>query len=371
MRFALVISSLRGGGSERVITHLANGWAGRGNEVRILTFDVGGPTAYPLHERVRRVDVAAAPSVIPPVRVWDRIMALRRELRGAAPDVIISFGDKTNIQTLLAARGLRIPVAISERSDPRMWKIPRRWAMLRRWTYPSADVLTVPTHSVRKWAEHRFSTLPIAVIPNPVNFAPLGEAVRRKVVVAAGRLIPIKRFDDLLRAFARLADRHPEWRLEIYGEGPEREALLSLAVELGIEGRFSLPGFVKDLSPQFAGAGLFALSSEFEGFPNALVEAMALGTPAVATNCKSGPSEIIHEGVDGRLVGVGDVEEMSEALSELMSDEPARLKMGAAATAVQERFRLTHVLDLWEETLQKCMANRAGESVELKSRAAA
>jgi GalNAc-alpha-(1->4)-GalNAc-alpha-(1->3)-diNAcBac-PP-undecaprenol alpha-1,4-N-acetyl-D-galactosaminyltransferase len=358
MRLTLVISSLRGGGAERVMTHLANGWVARGHAVDIVTFDQDGPTTYPLDTRVRRTDVSPAASMIPPVRVWDRVQGLRRELKDLQPDAVLSFGDRTNVQTLLAARGLRFPVLISERIDPDMLPLTKSWAMLRKWSYPAAKTLVVQTDSVRKWAERRFEGLPTKVIPNPVVVDADRSTHESPVIVAAGRLVPQKGFDVLIRAFAAVAADYPQWSLEILGEGPDRPLLEGLRDKLGLHDRIRLPGF-RDLCGPLASAGVFVLPSRFEGFPNVLVEAMAHGNAVVATRCRSGPADIVHDGIDGRLVAVDDATALANALHELLSSPAERCRFGAAAQAVRERFRLTHVLDLWEEAIGECGACRA------------
>jgi GalNAc-alpha-(1->4)-GalNAc-alpha-(1->3)-diNAcBac-PP-undecaprenol alpha-1,4-N-acetyl-D-galactosaminyltransferase len=359
MRLALVISSLRGGGAERVMTHLANGWAARGQDVDLITFDHDGPTTFPLDPRVCRTDVLPASSIIPPVRVWDRVLGLRKELRARQPDVVLSFGDRTNVQSILAARALKIPVLISERSNPDMMPLSQSWSVLRRWSYPSAQMLVAQTESVRKWAHKRFEGLSTRVIPNPVVVDTADALHDQPVIVAAGRLGPEKGFDVLLRAFAAVAADYPDWTLRILGDGPERATLEGLVTNLGLQGRVQFPGFQEDVGQHLASAGVFVLSSRFEGFPNVLIEAMAHGTAVIATRCRSGPSDIVRDGLDGRLVAVDDATAMANALHELLSSPSERIRLGTAAEAVRERFRLTHVLDLWEEAIGECTACRA------------
>lgn len=359
MRLALVISSLRGGGAERVMTHLANGWAARGQDVDLITFDHDGPTTFPLDPRVCRTDVLPATSIIPPVRVWDRVLGLRRELRERKPDVVLSFGDRINVQSILAARTLKIPVLISERSNPDLRPLSRGWSVLRKWSYPSAQMLVAQTESVRKWANKRFEGLSTKVIPNPVIVDFAGARHDQPVIVAAGRLRPEKGFDVLIRAFAAVAADYPDWTLRILGEGPERAVLEGLVTTLGIQGRVQFPGFTEDVGAHLSSAGIFVLSSRLEGFPNALLEAMAQGTAVIATRCCNGPSDMIHDGIDGRLVAVDNATAMANALHDLLSSPSERIRLGAAAESVRERFRLTHVLDLWEEAIGECMACRA------------
>jgi GalNAc-alpha-(1->4)-GalNAc-alpha-(1->3)-diNAcBac-PP-undecaprenol alpha-1,4-N-acetyl-D-galactosaminyltransferase len=360
MRLALVISSSSGGGTERVVTHLANGWAARGQDVHIVTFDQDVLADCPLDSRVGRTDVSPATSMIPPVRLWDRVQGLRRELRELHPDAILSFGDRTNVQTLLAARGLHIPVLISERVDPDMRLLSKSWSMLRSWSYPSAQTLVVQTESMRTWAEKRFQGLRTRIIPNPVVIDSADSTHQSSVIVAAGRLIPQKGFDVLIRAFAAVASDFPEWSLEIFGEGPERPSLEVLVERLELSNRVRLPG-CRELKDHLPSAGVFVVSSRFEGFPNVLAEAMAHGSAVISTRCRGGASELVHDGIDGRLVAVDDATALANALQELLSAPDERRRLGTAARAVCERFHVTRVLDLWDEAIHESGACRATE----------
>jgi len=170
----------------------------------------------------------------------------------------------------------------------------------------------------------------------------------RHSVIGAGRLVHQKGFDALVRAFARVAPDQPDWDLVIVGEGPLRAALLSLARELGIGDRLSLPGVVPDLARRMASGGLFVLSSRYEGFPNVLLEAMSCGMAVVSTDCPSGPSEIVRDGHDGVLVPVDDVSAMARVMARLMADGPERSRLGGNALEVRERFSMASVMARWD-----------------------
>jgi len=139
----------------------------------------------------------------------------------------------------------------------------------------------------------------------------------------------------------------------ILGEGPDRAKLEGMVRELGLEGRMELPGWVADPERVLGESAVFVLSSWYEGFPNALLEAMAAGCAVVATDCPSGPGEIVRPGVDGFLVPVGEVEALARALDELMGDEGLRRRLGEQARKVRERFGLEQVMGLWEDLLEK------------------
>jgi glycosyltransferase involved in cell wall biosynthesis len=166
-----------------------------------------------------------------------------------------------------------------------------------------------------------------------------------------GRLVPQKGFDVVIRAFARAADQLTGWRLIIAGEGPERRALEALAEELGIDDRVALPGMVRDNYALLGRASIFVAASRFEGFPNALAEAMACGRAVVATDCPTGPRELTLDGTAGLLVRVDDHVAVSEALVRLGRDAYLRQRFGAAAAHAMTRYELGAVLKQWHDRL--------------------
>jgi glycosyltransferase involved in cell wall biosynthesis len=169
-------------------------------------------------------------------------------------------------------------------------------------------------------------------------------------VVAAGRLAPEKGFDVLLAAFSQLGPGFPEWRLVILGEGPERPALNVLAKSLGIADRVSFPGWIEEPGEWFATADLFVMSSRYEGFPNALLEAMACGLPVISTECV-GSREIVTHNVDGVLVPLDSAPALAEAMRELMAHEALRRRLAEAALTASRGYSLDAVAREWDSVL--------------------
>jgi glycosyltransferase involved in cell wall biosynthesis len=369
MRLTLVLPALTLGGAQRVMTTLANAWAARGWHVHLLTFDDGGqPPFYPLHPVVvheslglARASQTLLQGVVENVR---RQAVLRRAIRRSRPDVVCSFMDQVNVLTLLATRGLGVPVVVAERSDPGHKPIGRAgWGLLRRWLYPRAAGLVVQTEGARAHLPRGLRRY-ARVIPNPVLPPPASSAPARApgasggLLVGMGRLSEEKGFAKLIAAFADVAGRKPGWSLEIWGEGSQRGELEALVGRLGLSGRVALPGATQDPAAVLRRADLFVLPSSYEGFPNALCEAMACGVPVVSFACPSGPAEIVRHDFDGVLVPPGDTAALVAALAALVDDPARRLRLGARATEVARRFSLDRVLALWEAALRHAARGR-------------
>lgn len=357
-RVALVISSLAGGGAERIVAGLARHWARAGVRVTVVTLSSRDTDVHALAPGVHRVALdLLRPSrdvVQGALQASRRVRALRGALAAARPEVVVSFLARTNVLSILACRGTGLPVLVSERTDPRHNLVGKTWTAARRLLYPHAAGVVVQTESVATWA--RAFCPRVHVIPNfverPSRLAEPRVDRGPRRLVAMGRLGPEKGFDLLIEAFARVAAAHPEWSLTILGEGPQRPALEARVRRARLGQRVSLPGHVLDPLPFLASSHVFALSSRFEGFPNALLEAMACGLPVVAFDCPSGPAEIVADGVNGLLVPRGDVGALAASLSSLMNDPIARARLGLAAREISATLSPGVVLERWSAALR-------------------
>ncbi len=363
MRLTLVISSLRRGGAERVMSLLASWWAEEGNAVTLITLDSGNDSAYPIHPAVRRLGLSVDARSRNPMqglfRNLERIAVLRKAIRQSQSDIIISFMDTVNVLTVLASRGLGKTVILSEHTDPSSYDIGCIWDGLRRLTYRSADITVCLTQSALASLQAK-TKLKGCVIPNPVVM-PAGSSrtiegktsgAAEHIVAAMGRLVPEKGFDLLLHAYSRIAHRHPGWSLVIMGQGPLKSELVLLAKTLKLEDRVRFTGEVIEPYLILRQADLFVLSSRFEGFPIALCEAMACGLPVVSFNCPSGPADIIRDGVDGILTPAQDVGALAAAMHRLMGDDKERARLAVKAPEVLMRFNRERILSMWQPLLQ-------------------
>ncbi|MBE9168000.1 glycosyltransferase family 4 protein [Pleurocapsales cyanobacterium LEGE 06147] len=367
MKLTLIIFSFSSGGAERVMSIMANYWTAKGWKITLLSFvDRRIPPFYDLDSRIDYIPLGiAAESPNPIIAIWNnwkRIRRLRTAIDESKPDAAISFLSTTNAIALLATRGLKIPTIVSERTDPTRYFIGKIWEQLRQWTYLFADRIVVQTRRTLDYFPSQLQAR-ACIIPNPVLEPPRANNSSDKIIgdrslIAMGRLEYQKGFDLLLQAFAKLKDRYPEWTLTILGEGTLRQELESLCNQLELTDRVHLLGRRKNPYKFLKQAKLFVMSSRFEGFPNALCEAMACGLPVISTDCPTGPREIIRNGVDGILVPNEDVSALAAVMERLMSDEAERKRLATRAPEVTERFSLEKVMGMWEELLDQVVKKK-------------
>lgn len=368
-RIVLVTGGLDCGGAQRVMADMANYWADRGWEVTLATWS--GPDLhdfYTLDENVSRTWLHVASRGIPLVSDLSafaaRILKLRRLLRDARPDAVLSFIDVSNIHTILAAGGLNVRVVISERTHPGLnHTITRPWRLLRRWCYSRADQVVAQTAEAAAWLQRECRT-GVLVIPNFLRVMPQVSLAREPLIIAVGRLSAEKGFDLLLEAFARVQAQFPLWRLCIIGDGPERRALPELAGRLSLQHRIEFVGQVSDVESWMARAAVLIHPSRREGFPNVVLEAMAMGAAVICTDCRSGPAELIDDGVNGRLVPVDDLDALIRAMTQLMADFRTRERLGEEATKVRLRFSQGELMQKWESCILSAPAASAHKSTQ-------
>ena len=368
-RVTLVCASLAGGGAERVAADLCRYLLEQDRDIALLTLTGDDADDYECPEGVRRVRMEirrAPPSLLH--RVWyliGRVVAVRRKLTALKPDVVVTFIDKVNMLVLIALFGTGIPVIVSERVHPGYNPIARLWFWVRQVIYPLARSVTVQTEEGAEWFRRNSLIKHPIVIPNAIRYrrdlealsAVVLDEARHPFVLAIGRLDKQKGFDLLLEAFGRSGLPGAGWNL--VGRGRELAALKQQAAALGIANAVTFAGFV-EVGPWLAQADLFVLSSRFEGFPNALMEAMQMQRACISFDCLSGPSDLIENEQNGVLVAPQDVAALSAALKRLAADPALRSRLGTEAGKVSERFSHTRIYGKWLALIDAVAAGKAG-----------
>jgi len=327
-RLAVYLPSLRGGGAEQSMLRLAEGIARRGCAVDLVLAQKEGPYLAGISQTVRVVDLKAS-------RALNSVPGLTRYLRRERPDALLSVLDYTNVLSLWAHRLAGVPTrtvvneqnTISNSSKNSAQRRQQVMPWFVKHFYPWANIIIGNSEGViddlmqvTGLPRNRLSLIYnpvvtpelIARVEEPLDH-PWFEPGELPVVLAVGRLTVQKDFPTLLQAFARVRQNSPA-RLLILGEGPDRPKLEALIKELHLTACVSLPGFIDNPYIYMKKAALFVLSSRWEGLPTVLIEALFCGAPIVATNCPSGPREILQDGRYGRLVSVGSVTELAQEI---------------------------------------------------------
>lgn len=347
-KIAFVTGAMGRGGAERVISLLANRYAELGWQVSILML-LHSHVEYPLDARIHVEDLSneSRRALLDMPRL---IRAVRRYVKENRPDAVVAFMAQICLVTDLACHGLPARLILSERIDP---AAVRRNPLMKRLlvrAYARCSTTVLQTRRARDYFPEKVRSNSV-IIPNPISVKAEAATVRRPRVVTAGRLERQKNQAMLIRAFAALHEKCPEYTLDIFGEGTLRGELQGLIDGLGLTDCVRLPGNVPDIHEQIADAEMFVLSSDFEGLSNALLEAMMMGLPCIATCC-AGCDEIIVDGENGLLIPVGDEAALTDALLRLAQDGDAARIMGGRAAASAAAFSMEHVMGMWRNAIE-------------------
>lgn len=339
MKLCIITPSFSGGGAERIAVNLANHYSALGMEVCLIAFKGEGPYKSQVRSSVRVIDLKVKRTRY----VW---LKLRRTLLEQSPTHILSVLRDANIfvgLVMLARRGTRVVFREANTMhgiENQAWLRRSLFKMMMRASYFRADLVIANSHDTKadllvNKISHKEK---IRVIGNPVIDSDFKTKVLSevkhpwvnnpgvKLVLNVGRLHPHKNQKELISAFSFVLQNIPEAKLIILGEGAEHDSLISHIRHLGVENSIEILGFQENPFPYYRDASLFVLSSNWEGFGNVIVEALASGTPVVSTDCPGGPRTILDHGKYGSLVPLGDVEEMAAEIERSLRD-PARWDM--------------------------------------------
>lgn len=306
-RVVFVNSSLTDGGSEKVMTLLANQMVENGYEVTMILVRNKKRT-YEISSKIHCIQLDYKFKNKPFIMV-SRIFKLRNIFKDINPNCIVSFMIDINIITLIASLGLNIKVIVSERANPFIRK-GRFIKMGEKVLYPLADKIVVQTEMVKEYFNPKVRRKCIT-IPNPINISKkYSTKIKEKKIIAVGRMTEQKNFKMLIDAYYLFSKDNLEYDLYIYGEGPLKKDLIQYTKKIGIENRVKFPGYVKNMNEIMASSSLYISSSNFEGISNAMLEALALGVPTICTDCPVGGARmVIRNNENGILIPVNDCEQ--------------------------------------------------------------
>jgi glycosyltransferase involved in cell wall biosynthesis len=379
MRITIVIAGLGGGGAERVAINLANAWSTEYTPTLLTISQKSIPPAYAVSPDVERRDVGwpraareyelNAQAIAPIIRglhandsnvlmVDITMLALLRfAIVRTEPEVVVSFITQTNVRVLAALHESNLPVIVCEVTDARRLNMGD-WQRPRDMFYRHAAAVVAPDPVIAEWLGTRGAKALSIHNPlqPPVKRLPSAAPIRsndssRKRVITLSRFSSEKRVEFLVRAFSSLAERYPDWYLEIYGDGAQRNFLEHLAEDLAPPGRIRICGFTNDPYTALAGADIFVSASWIEGFGNSIWEALACGVPVVAIEAGPSVRALVRHEVDGLVVNQANVPGLAAALDRLMSNEAERKSFALRAPEVVERFSMQSALEQWKELL--------------------
>jgi len=340
IRILLIIPTLQQGGAERIVSELANYFADISGVTVHVALLAKSSDFYLLDPRivVHRLGFENRGFFHKIKSEFLIFLKLRLILKRYKPTGVLSFMTKYNVLAIIAGSFLSTKIFVSDRSNPKL-RLPLYIHVLRKFLYRKAYGVIAQTSLAKDilWAQTKNNN--IAVIPNPVrNVRRIPEVYRDNIIINVGRLVPEKGQKYLIEAFSKL--QNPDWKLVILGDGPLRSQLEEQVRELQLQGQVIMPGSVKDVDLWLARSSIFAFSSISEGFPNALLEAMAAGLPCVSFDCDAGPRDIIENGVNGYLVAVRDVDQMASRINDLICDESLRHSIANRAIVVREKYNI-------------------------------
>lgn len=356
MHIAMLIGSLTKGGAERVLVNLADYFVNKGYRVTMVT-QYKWENEYPLNDRVRRIISDISKEETTKSRVVNfgrRFGKLRRIWKEEKPDVILSFIGKNNMMAVLTSRFLNIPVAVSVRAEPSEEYYNSWMRFMARHLFARADGVILQTKKCFDFFPEKVRKKAV-ILKNPVSrvfFRTRFEGEREKTIVAVGRIDENKNHEMLIRAFAQIARDFPDYRLIIYGDGDCRNHLIELASRMELSERVLLPGSVENVADAIYKSRIFVLSSNTEGVPNTLIEAMLMGLTVIATDCPcGGPADLIQDGYNGILTPVRNIGKMAENLQKLLNDLQMADELGMNAVKVSDIFEPEKVYGEWESFL--------------------
>lgn len=374
MRILFVLRAVvLSGGIERVFIDKANWLASHGHNVLFLTYEQGNhPFSFTLNEAVCYEDLECRFFTVYQKSVFTRpfrkllmkfkfkkrLHAMIEEFR---PDVMVIPCNLEEFQEVAISMNQYVPVIYESHStfvdimDEKASWIHRSWQRIRHRCVKKCDfVIALTEGDASCWRRY---VNRVCVLPNPLSSYILHPVVQDNTrIICAGRLTQTKRFDRVIDAFSMIADKYPEWIVDIFGEGDLHDQLQKQIAERHLTGRVNIKPPTRDIYAEYQNSSFFVLGSDYESFGLVLVEAMACGIPVVSVNCPFGPIEIIDDGKTGLLSG-NTPKDLSEKIEWMITHETERRKMGCQAHQAAARYQQDVVMKQWEEAYLSVLKN--------------
>lgn len=346
-KIMFVNSSLTDGGSERIMTLLANQLADDGYDITMILLRDKKKT-YALDNRIKCIEFRYKYKSKIYILI-SRILKLRSAFKEYDPDIIISFMVDINCFTLISNMGLGNKVIVSERANPFIKRnILNRLG--EKLLYKYADKIVVQTDMVKKYFNN-YSDSKVIVIPNPVSSSGLirKEECIKKYFIAIGRLVEQKNFKMLIDGFEIFCRENNEYTTYIYGEGPLKRELEEYIKSKNMEKKIFLMGYCDDIKKKIVNSSIYISTSNYEGISNSMLEAMSLGVPSICTDCPVGGARmIIENNKNGILVNINDSQKLAEKMLKIVGNEEFSKQLSNEAIKINEIYSIEKIIKVWE-----------------------
>ena len=358
MKIFFYINNIGYGGAERVMVNLSSVFAENNHDVSLITsFNV--EKEYEINSKIKRYSLENEEQSSNFLkRNFSRIKKLKALCKKEQPDVLVSFMGENNFRAILATRGLKTKTIVSVRNDPNKEYSTKLFKFLAKTLYKKADGVVFQTDDAKNWFPKKVQKKSRVIMNQVAEKFFSVKKEKEDYYVATGRLNQQKNYPMMIRAFARFVKDYPDEKLYIYGNGDLREELNELIKNLNVERNILLKGPSNDIPDVLKNAKGFLLSSNYEGIPNGLLEAMAVGVPCISTDCPcGGPKMIINHNENGLLIPVGDEDKLYEALC-CLENEDLRKKISTNAKKSAESFKPDVIYENWEKYLKEVVGEK-------------
>lgn len=352
-----VLGAITSGGAERVASHLMHYWDEKGWDLTLITGHGPEEDFYELPENMNRIVIntgsASSNKFVGLMKNIPYVWQLRKALKKIEASTVISFLTRTNIHTILASMGLNKHVIISERNDTTREEHLWPWPLLRKAFYRFADIVTANSEIALSGMKEYVNIEKLKLVPNPVIIPEKKASPQQSSkILNIGRLVPQKAQNLLLEALSLIKEQDLKgWSLDILGTGEEEENLMKLSDELDVSDRVNFRGLVNNVTPVYLSAGIFVLSSKYEGTPNVLLEAMSFGLPCIISDSLPGALDLIENDKNGLVFKSGDSKDLADKLFDLIENPEKRVKLGLQARSRVEYLSPKNIMPIWENLI--------------------
>ncbi len=346
-----VMNRLGKGGAERVATLIANELYKKKYEIKFISYNnIEDTYKIDKHIKCEKLEIKSRNKIIRKIK---RIINLRKKIKEYKPDIIIAFEYFVNMQTILASLGLNIKVIISERNDPNKTGNKIGIKQLRSLLYKFSDILVCQTEEAKLYFHEKIRKKTV-IIPNPImpELPKRCEGKRKKEIVTFCRISKQKNLKMMIDAFEMLTKDFPDYKLVIYGEGPEKDRIEEYIQEKGLNNKITLKGFAQDVHKKIVNSSMYVSSSDYEGISNSMIEAMGIGLPTICTDCPCGGARMmIEDGINGMLIPVGDTKKLYQSMKKIIDEPELAEKLSKNSIKINKRLNQNKITKMWLELI--------------------